>query len=206
MTDARAPLIARLLVGASLASTVVTAAFGVRSVGEWWTERAGLPVREQRASFGNVAWFRPEFTALVDRLDAYLPADAAVLVEPTTAPGGPPAAERGIPPPRWYLALAHYAWPRRFYVRRPALSAAFFNYDRWLDHHFEVLDLDDGGPRSPAAVAIAAEEERAVDARGIEWRLRIPVWPVDFAGVRLDRRVDGAWVEDPAFPLPEWRR
>lgn len=193
MTAARAPSFARLLVGASLALSLIPLGFGVQAVGEWREQRAGRSIREQRASFRNVAWFRTEFTDLADRLAEVVPADARVLVEPLAAPGGPRAAERGVPPPRWYLALAHYAWPLRVYVRQPEWAATFFTYERWLDHHLELLD---GGT--------APEEERAIDELGIEWRLRIPAWPFEMGGLRLDRRIDGAWVEQPDFPRPEW--
>ena len=202
MSATRAPLFARVLVGAGLAMTLVTAGFGVQSVREWRAERLGRSVREQRATFRNVAWFRAEFTGLVDRLLETLPADAKILVEPMATPEAANGRESG--PPRWYLPLAHYAWPMRFYVRRPDWAATFFTYDQWVEHHFEVLDLDGGGPADPRAPGLVEEEERAIDERGIEWRLRIPAWPFEMQKLRLDRRVDGAWVEDPSFPLPEW--
>lgn len=200
----RAPLFARLLVGASLALTVITAGFGVHSVADWRANMQGRSVREQRASVSGVAWFRTEFTGLLDRLEEVLPPGARLLVEPAAGPALAASGERLGSPPRWFLPLTHYAWPVRVYVRRPEQAVIFFTYESWLDHHFEVLDIDGGGPATPEAVRLAAEDERAIDEHGIEWRLRIPTWPFSMGGLRLDRRVDGAWVEQADFPRPEW--
>ena len=204
MNAPRAPLFARVLVGLSLALTLITAGHGVFSVGHWNTHNRGRSVREQRANVPGVAWYRTEFTELLDRLAETLPPEARLLVEPAAAPGVTLPPERVGSPPRWYLALTHYAWPVRVHVRRPELAVIFFTYEQWLDHHFDVLDLDGAGPATPAARAFAAEEERAIEALDIEWRLRIPAWPFTLSGLRLDRRVDGVWVEQEDFPRPEW--
>ena len=180
MDAPRAPLFARLLVGASLALTVITAGFGVHSVGYWHAHMQGRSVREQRASVSGVAWFRTEFTGLLDRLEEVLPPEARLLVEPAADPGVLTPGARIGSPPRWFLPLTHYAWPVRVYVRRPEQAVIFFTYERWLDHHFEVLDIDGEGPRTPAAVRLAEEDERELRRveRQLAWRARFVEGPL----------------------------
>ena len=190
MASPRPPLALRVLLGASLAMSVLTAGHALHYARAWAGRRGGEP----HASFPRVPWFRPEYTDVLARLRETLPADARVLVEPSTAPD----SDRTRFPTRWYLPLAHDLYPREIYVRRPDAACTFFTYREWLDHHFEVLDLDGSGSADVNAAAIAAEERRALLARDIRWRLRIP-WPFDPGSVALDRLEGEEWVEQESF-------
>jgi hypothetical protein len=195
MAAPRPPLALRALLGASLALSVVTAGHALQYTREWAAERAGRSTFEQRATFRRVPWLQAEFMEAVERLERALPPDARVLIEPTTAPD----SEREGFPPRFYFYLAHALYPRQVFVRRPDASSAFFNFKEWLDHHFEVLDLDGSGGAAEDAAAIAAEEQRALRERGVGWRLRVPVWPYDPRTFALDRLEGGEWVEQEDF-------
>jgi len=191
MVDARAPLALRALLAASLSLTVITAGHAVRYTREWAAKRAGHSAEEQRAMIRGVPWFHPLFLDAVHRLERTLPLDARVLVEPSTAPD----SDRSAIPPRFYFHLAHALYPRQIFVRQPRMSGVFYNYPAWLDHHFEVLDLDGSGTAAEDAAAIAEEERRAIRERKIGWRLRVPVWPYDPDAFALDRLEGDEWVE-----------
>ena len=178
--------------------SVITAGHAVQYTRDWAANRAGHSAYEQRATFRRVPWLRAEFMDAVDRLERALPPDARILVEPTTAPD----SERAGFPPRFYFYLGHALYPRQVFVRRPEDSSVFFRYRAWLDHHFEVLDLDGSGSAAepdPHAATIAAEEWRAIRERDIGWRLRVPVWPYDPETFALDRLEGGEWVEQEGF-------
>jgi hypothetical protein len=196
MAASRPPLLLRALIGASLAGGLFPAGFAVWSVRDWAAHWAGRPIGERRAAFAQVPWLRAPFPELAAFLRGTLPKGARVLVEPVIDPA---VSERpALSPPRWHVFLAHYAYPVRFYVRAPELSCVGFRHEAWLDHHFEVLDLDgsEGGPREERL-------EPALASRGIEWRLRIPVRGAGPELYALDRLVEGAWKP---VPLPEARR
>jgi hypothetical protein len=173
----RPPLAFCVLLGASLALSAITAGYAARYTRDW-SALMRRPVEEQRRAFGGVPYFRESFVELVSKLKEAIPPGAGVLVEPI--------AQRGTPTgPRWHVFLAHYAYPLELYVRRPVLSCVGFNYRAWIDHHLDHPELD-------------AAERAALDERGVEWRLRMPVgWPLDESQPVLERRVDGAWVAVP---------
>lgn len=177
MAAHRPPLAFRVLLGASLALSVITAAYAARFTREW-SALSKLPVEEQRRAFGGVPYFSEPFVELVAKLKASVPPDEGILVEPLAEPGDPTG-------PRWHVFLAHYAHPHRFYVRRPELGCVGFNQRAWLDHHLEHPELD-------------AAERAGLDERGVRWRLRIPVgWPLDASTPTLERRADQGWVAVP---------
>lgn len=195
MAASRPPLFLRVLIGASLAGALAPAGFALWSLRDWATSWAGRPLAERRAAYAQVPWLRAPFPELAAFLRAALPADAGVLIEPVSDPGASPRS--ALSPPRWHVFLTHHVYPVRFYVRAPALSCVGFHHEAWLDHHFEVLDLDaedsGGGPRETGLDPLLAE-------RGITWRLRIPVRGAGPELFGLDRLENGAWVE---VPIPE---
>jgi len=200
MAASRPPLVLRALIGASLACAVAPAGFAVWSLRDWAARWVGRSMEERREDFRQVPWLRYPFPELAAFLLETVPVGDGVLIEPVIDPAG--TAGPGLSPPRWHVFLNHYAYPLRFYVRAPALSCVGFQHEAWLDHHFEVLDLDgsDGGPRDE-------EAERALAELGIEWRLRMPVRGAGPELFGLDHRElapDGraSWVP---VPLPERR-
>ena len=190
----------RLSIGASLLCGLVPAGFAVWSVRDWASRGRELTMVERRRDYAQVPWLRPPFPELVTFLDQALQGqqEARVLVEPVIEPGV--EATSSLSPPRWHVFLTHYAYPARFYVRAPALSCVGFNHGAWLDHHFEVLDLDGSDSEAAALRDDATAEE--LDRHGIGWRLRIPVRGASPSLFGLDRRVGGEWVP---VPLPEQR-
>ncbi len=191
MASPRPPLVLRLLIGASLACAVLPAGFGAWSLRDWAGRWIGEPMEGRRADFRQVPWLREPFPGLARFLVETLPPDARVLVEPVTEPGAPQL--QALAPPRWHVFLTHYAYPVRLYVRAPALSCVGFNHGAWLDHHFEVLDLD-GSSGGPVA---DPEFDAALERAGIAWRLRMPVLGAGPELFGLDRREGDRWVEVP---------
>jgi hypothetical protein len=168
-----------MLLGASLALTILPVAFGAHYARTWWKERAGRTVEEQRAALEGVPWFKSGYVRLVERLERTLPPDARLLVEPMRETITPESltGER-----RWYLFLDYDLYPIEVFVRAPGLaSGTLVDYPRWLEHHLAGTD------------AIAAE--LAIVESGIEWRLRYPVEPgLEPREIELSRLVDGEWV------------
>lgn len=185
----RPPLPLLALLGASLSMAVLTAGHAREYVKSWSRQRAGKTIAEQRATLGRrpgmptsiVPWFDPAFVEFVDDLRATLPPDARVLVEPEP---GEIADESGRG--RWFLYLNYFAYPLRFYVRKPAFAGGtLVDYGKWLAHHLKQKD-----------VVRLLDEEVAIEERGIDHKLVFGVTR-DFARdtVKLFRR-DGT----------EWRR
>jgi hypothetical protein len=177
MAAGRPPILFRVLLGASLALAAIPAGYGVRFAREW-SQRSGLTLEEQRRSLGGIPYFRASFVDFAARLKQVIPPGEGVLVEPVPIRGAPTG-------PRWHLFLQHYAHPIEVYVRRPELGCVGFNYRAFVDYHLEHPELDDA-------------ERAALAERGVTWRLWIPVrWTLDGSAPRLERLVDGSWVEHP---------
>jgi hypothetical protein len=163
--------IARALVVACALFAVVTGAYAARYVGEWRAGRTEARIRQQ-------PYRSPGFQLVVEGLRATIPPDASLLLEPVAldASGATPAW-------RWHLFLNEALAPIRCYVRQPArASGTLVDYPLWLRHHFPSMRLPEfEGQRERTQDAdalsgaeLAHAEERALEERGIEWRLRYP--------------------------------
>ncbi len=189
MPAAAPPRPLRVLIGASLALTLLTAAFAAHYTAGWRDVRAGRPIVEQRVSLRGVPWFKRPFLRFVEQLRRTVPPNARVLVEPSRVES--PGADS-----RWYLFLNYYAYPIELYVQRPELaSGTLVDFPRWLEHH-----AGRGG-------ALGLDATLAAQERGIEWRLLLPVTPwFDPADVTLLRREGGRWVPHELAPWPATER
>jgi hypothetical protein len=182
----------------SLVLSVVSLGQAWQSAREWLSLRAGRSDVEQELTLKGVAWYKPGFLDCVDRLERTLPIDAKLLVEPSRI-------ETELSSARWMLFLNDALHPRQVFVRRPDLaSGTLVDYPRWLAHHERPSIA--GGALDQAAL----EEALAIDARGIEWRLRYPVVPRFRSDeIELYRRSGDGWLRvelaaaDPAAP---WNR
>lgn len=170
---ARAPLLLRILLGLCLAMAVFPVGFAVQYTRVWWRERAGKSIEEQRGLYRSTPWFQPYFQEFTRYLASIVPEGDGVLLTPNELrePSGKA---------RWFLFLNYYCYPRRFYVRQPKLaSGTLVDYPRWLEHHFEVLDLDEDRVESLEELmrqrAIEEEEAAAIAERDIRWELRYAV-------------------------------
>ncbi len=159
------------LVAACALFAVVTGAYALRYVGEWRAGRTEQRIKQQ-------PYRSPGFQLVVEGLRATIPSDAKVLLEPVAldASGATPAW-------RWHLFLNEALAPIRCYVRQPArASGTLVDYPLWLRHHFPSLRLPEfQGQREREHQAdtlsreeLAQAEARALEERGIEWRLRYP--------------------------------
>ncbi|QDU66968.1 hypothetical protein [Engelhardtia mirabilis] len=179
-----------VLVGVSALMAVFTAGFAVHYTQGYLRVRAGKDIDEQRATLLGVPFFKRTFLEFNERLARTLPRGSKVLVEPKPqiTPDGR-SIWQYTGQARWFLYLNHYAYPARVYVRQPELaSGTLVDYPRWLDYHFLELEGEDGE-------SLVARDEAAIDALGIEYRLRYPVtkrFLID--RVDLAQRVDGEWV------------
>lgn len=178
--------------------TVLPLGFATYYARVWVGERAGLDAVEQRATLKGVPWFKPEFRRLVDGLEATLPEDAGILVEPHALDED---MQRLTGKTRWFLYLNYYLYPRRVYVRQPKLgSGTLVDYKPWIRHHMVTLDVDGSGRTLAEAIQgerVAVEEDAAILERDVTWRLTYPV----SQGFRLDRL--HLYERDPAAPEGE---
>ena len=90
--------------------TVLPLGFAAYYGRTWAAERAGKDVAAQRATLKGVPWFKPEFRRLVAGLNAALPEDARLLVEPSALDDN---MNRLTGKSRWFLYLDYYLYPRR---------------------------------------------------------------------------------------------
>lgn len=190
------PLRALLVVGALL--LLAPLGYAWRYVADWRAERAGRTLIEQQLSLRGVPFYKPAFLEFLERARATIPADARLLVtpRPVIQPDGTRTWDpRGTA--RWFLYLNHFLHPRQVHVRRPELaSGTLVDYPRWLEHHFLTLEGPDGE-------SIAAREEAAIEALGIDWRLDYLVtqrFMID--AVVLERLTPTGWERVELAPLP----
>lgn len=167
------PLVLRALLGVCFAFAVVPVLFAVQYTREWAVERAGMSPADQRLIYRNTPWFQPSFLRFAELLRERLPEDCGILVTPTVV-----RDPRGRA--RWYLFLNHALYPRRIYVREPALaSGTLVDYPAWLEYHTETLDTDSSESANFARVVelerIRARDLPAIRERGIGFELRYPV-------------------------------
>lgn len=167
---------------ASLALGILPLASGLHSARLFFANKAGQSEAEQLESF-KLPWTQPAFRDMVQRLDAVLPEDAALLCTPT---GGSDRTGKS----RWFLFLADALYPRRVFVRKPALAGGtLMDYPKWIDHHFEVLDTDGSGLGFAGIVKrdeLEALERDELRQRGVDWELRFALDPVQpFVGAEL---------------------
>jgi hypothetical protein len=168
--------------------------------------RTGKSLGAQRATLRGVPWFKPEYRALVKRLKAHLDPSDSVFIEPSSLapderfPGGRT---------RWFLYLANDLYPLRVYVREPKwASGTLVDYPRWLDLHFEELDVDGSGLGLGAVLRrekLKKKYSTATDELELDWKLTYPVSErFRIADVRFfarDPEVDGGWRE---LDLPDF--
>lgn len=183
------PRLFRVLVAVTALMALITAAHSYHYTRAHIDVRFGKDIRAQRATMLGVPFFKRSFLEFNDRLARTVPRGAKILVEPLpqVLPDGSEVYHNSGQA-RWFLYLNHYAYPSRVYVRQPELaSGTLVDYPRWLDYHF--VDL-----KGPEGDALAARDAAAIDALGLEYRLRYPVTKqFVIAKVQLDRRVDGEW-------------
>jgi len=169
-------------VAASLALGVLPLASGLHSARLFFANKAGASEAKQLESF-KLPWTQPAFLEMVQRLDAVLPEDAALLCTPA---GGDDRTGKS----RWFLFLADALYPRRVYVRKPAFaSGTLMDYPRWIDFHFDVLDTDESGLGFTSLRArkdVLREDAELLAERGVDWELRFQLDPAQpFAGAVL---------------------
>jgi hypothetical protein len=147
---------------------------------------------------------QPAFQQLCANLRAALPADAAVLLEPSRLD-----RSGASPQSRWHLSLNYELAPIRCYTREPAAaSGTLVDWPRWVERHFPGAVFE---PEDALAPIPDAEFERALEQRGIRWRITYPQSALlALDEVRLWRRESGMWkalpvaqaaVPEPARPL-----
>jgi len=180
----------RVMVAIGCLMALLTVGFSVHYTSGYFQARHGKDTRGQRETLLGVPFFKRTFLEFNERLSRTLPSGARLLVEPKPqmTPDGRPVWQY-TGQARWFLYLNHYAYPTRVYVRQPELaSGTLVDYPRWLDYHFVDL-AGEGGP------SLIARDEAAIDALGIEYRLRYPVTKrFQLPTIELDQRVDGGWV------------
>ena len=135
---------------------------------DWSQNRAGMDEDEQLRQM-MLPWCRASFTAFLDPLRKAIPEDAAVLCTPAW---GTETAGKA----RWYLFLADALYPRRIFVREPALaSGTLVTYPLWIQHHFETIDTDQSG-LSMAGLIQRTRLEKVVgeelEEHGVTWEYR----------------------------------
>ncbi len=193
-TAAPSPL--RLLLPLVIVLTAFPAAFGALYTRTWFAERQGKDLEQQRASMKGVPWFKPEFRALIARLKEHLPEGTGILVEPhgidekESQPGGRT---------RWFLYLNYYAYPLHIYAHEPKLaSGTLVDYTPWIDHHFEVLNVDNsfqGMAESITRERLLKKVDLEIEKRNIEWRLTYLIsQSFRMENVRIFHREDGVWM------------
>jgi hypothetical protein len=135
---------------------------------DWSENRAGMDEDEQLRQM-LLPWTRPSFTAFLDPMRKVIPEDAAILCTPVW---GTETAGKA----RWYLFLANALYPRRVFVREPALaSGTLVTYPLWVKQHLETIDTDGTG-LSMAGLIQRTRLEKVVQAelveREITWEIR----------------------------------
>ena len=183
------PRALRALVAVTALMAVITLLHSFHYTGAYFDHRAGKDIRGQRATMLGVPFFKRSFLEFNERLARTVPRGAKILVEPmlqVLADGREVYQYTGQA--RWFLYLNHYAYPARVYVRQPRLaSGTLVDYPRWLDYHFVDLVGPDGE-------SLSARDDAAIEALGIEYRLRYPVTKrFQIATVELAKLVDGEW-------------
>ena len=135
---------------------------------DWSANRAGMDEDEQLRQL-MLPWCRPSFTAFIDPLAKTIPEDAAILCTPVS---GMETAGKA----RWYLFLANALYPRRIFVREPALaSGTLVTYPQWVKHHLDVIDSDGSGLSMGGMVKRSRFEkvvEQELEEREITWELQ----------------------------------
>ena len=166
----------RSLLPLVIALCVFPLAFAQLYTRTYFTTRAGEDLEAQRLTMLGVPWFKPEYRQFVRRLKERLPADTALLVEPSSvAQDEPPPGSRT----RWFLYLANDLYPLRVFVRDPKnASGTLVDYPTWVDLHFEQLDLDGSGLDLGGILRreqLQRADDAALDARHVEWKLTYPI-------------------------------
>lgn len=185
----------RGLVLASFVLLLVPLAHGVHYARLWSAERRGKTIEEQRALFPGRSWFQMPFRRFVTWFEGAYPEDTKLLLTPRDFQD--PAGKA-----RWYLFFNYELFPREVYVREPAwASGTLVDYPRWLEYHFETLDVDGDRPGSiedrlrreeleaetrarAAELGVTLELEFAV--RSIFRRQDVRLWRLDEAGQRSE--------------------
>ena len=162
-----------ILFGIALGLGVVPLVSTAHMFRDWSANRAGLSEEEQMRQL-MLPWCRPSFTAFLDPLRNAIPEDAAILCTPVS---GVETAGKA----RWYLFLASALYPRRVFVREPALaSGTLVTYPQWVKHHLVTIDSDESG-LSMAGLIKRTRLEKVVQAelaeREIEWEYRYALDP-----------------------------
>lgn len=194
----RARTLLRILFALSIGMSVLALGYAVQNAGDLvgGAARRDVQARAPRLQQG--------FQRLCADLRATLPADAGVLLEPTRL------ESTGLSPQsRWHLPLNYELAPIRCYTREPAAaSGTLVDWPRWVERHFP-------GAVFPPELALAPipddELERALEQRGIRWRITYPQAALlALDEVRLWRRESGLWkpvaitrapTQQPAQPL-----
>ncbi|MDG1499924.1 MAG: hypothetical protein P8N31_11520 [Planctomycetota bacterium] len=171
-----------LVFGIALSLSVLPLVSTVHMFRDWSANRAGLNEDEQLRQL-MLPWCRPSFTAFLDPLRKVIPEDAAILCTPAW---GMETAGKA----RWYLFLANALYPRRVFVREPALaSGTLVTYPLWVKHHLETIDTDESG-LSMAGLIKRTRLEKVVKEeivkRDIAWEFRYALDAKDpFRGAEL---------------------
>lgn len=166
----------------------------------YFADRAGKDLDAQRASLKGVPWFKAEYRQLVRRLKLRLSPDDALFVEPQRIADDEPNPGGRT---RWFLYLANDLYPIRVFVRAPKwASGTLVDYPRWMDLHFEDLDVDGSGLGFAGILKreeLEAEGDAAIDERGIQWKLTYPIAQhfriKDLKLYERDPDAEGGWRE-----------
>jgi hypothetical protein len=192
----RPPLLLLILLIASLSMSVLTAGHARDYTKSWNRVRSGKTILEQRLTLGRragwptaiVPWFDRAFLVFADRLINTVPADANILIEPTSTEIHDDSGRA-----RWFMYLNYAAYPLKFYVRAPQnAGGTLVDYVKWLGLHKK-------GKRTGHWL----DEQLAIADREIDWKVKFAVTR-DFApeSIKLLRREGGNWVEVPLATEP----